>query len=114
MKNFTSVILLLLISTASYAGRYVITEAFGKKLLTPAYFYVGNRSVWTLDYRNGTMQNYTILLRRPDEPECNIEAMDDKKNRFTMCITKEFGQEAIISLKYKDVTYELVGRYYAD
>lgn len=113
MKKFTSVILFLLISTASFAGKYVITEAFGKKLLTPAYFYVGDRNVWTLDYRNGTMQKYKILLRHPDEPECSIDAMDDKGVRFQICITKEFGQEAVISFKYEDVTYELIGRYYA-
>lgn len=114
MKKFTSVILFLLISAASFAGRYVITEAYGKKLLTPAYFYVGNRNVWTLDYRNGTMQNYKILLRRPDEPDCNIEAVDDKGVKFQICITKEFGKESVILFKYEDVTYELIGRYYPD
>src|SRR5690606_13699943 len=92
-------------STQTY--KFVLTHLLGKKLKTPAYFYVGNKKIWRLDFRNGDKINYTIISMNEDNLMCGISARDNLGDYCEICITKTSGNNTKIEFKYgrKRLTY---------
>ena len=87
---------------------FVLTHLLDKKLTKDAYFSVGNKKVWELDFRNGDKIYYTIISMNPDNPMCGITAKDNFGDTCEICITKIHGDNSKIKFKYngKRLTYK--------
>jgi hypothetical protein len=113
MKRLFACLAFQLVAICSFAQKFVLTHGFDKKLKTPAYFYCGNRPVWTLDYRNGKKITYKPLKFDKYNMLCNIEARDSNGDYCEICITKTDGKNAVVQFKYTAGTLSFKG-YYAD
>jgi len=102
--------LFLLTSSSVFAGKFVLTHMLGKKLSTPAYFYVGEQKVWLLDFRNGDKIYYTPITFNKSNLMCGIKAKDDNGDYCKICITKT-GNRATIDITYSIGTITYTGYY---
>ena len=103
--------LFLSLTSSMYAGKFVLTHLAGKALKTPAYFYVGEQSVWEMDFRNGDKILYTIIsFKDKNDLLCGIRAKDDKGDYCEICIRKN-GNRTSIDIKYSVGTFTYTGYY---
>jgi len=88
--------------------KFVLTHLLDKKLTKDAYFYVGDISTWTLDFRNGEKITYKIVSMNDDNPMCGITAKDSFGDTCDICITQTSGKTTNIEFKYgsKRLTYK--------
>lgn len=95
-------------SSSSQTFTFVLTHLLEKKLTKDAYFSVGNKKIWELDFRNGDKIYYTIISMNPDNPMCGITAKDNFGDTCEICITKIHGDTSKIEFKYngKRLTYK--------
>lgn len=97
---FLSLFFLFAASAYSQDQKIIITEAFGKKLITPAHFSVGNKKVWVLDYRNGSKISYTIIALNKHNTLCGIQAVDSNGDSCEICFISQGGGTMVIEFKY--------------
>lgn len=109
---FSSLFLFFSLSAFSQDQKIIITEAFGKRLTTPAHFSIGNKKVWVLDYRNGSKINYTIIAGNKYNPLCGIKAVDSNGDSCEICFINQGDGSMIIEFKYSpSLKLIMKGRY---
>jgi len=108
--RFLFLLIFLTLSSSVFAGKFILTHAMGKKLPTPAYFYIGEQKVWKLDYRNGDKILYTPITFNKSNMLCGIKAKDSNGDYCEICITKT-GSKAIIEIEYSVGTLTYEGYY---
>jgi len=100
----------LFTSSSVFAGKFVLTHMLGKKLPTPAYFYVGEQKVWLLDFRNGDKIYYTPISFNKSNLMCGIKAKDNNGDYCEICITKK-DSKVIVDITYSIGTITYTGYY---
>ncbi|MDP3684349.1 MAG: hypothetical protein Q8S01_10490, partial [Ignavibacteria bacterium] len=95
-------------NTSSQSYTFVLTHLLDNKLSQDAYFSVGNKKVWELNFRNGDKIIYTVVSMNPDNPMCGITANDNFGDICDICITKTSGDKVKVEFKYdgKRLTYK--------
>ncbi len=95
----------------SKRSKFVLTHMLGKKIPTPAYFFIGSQKVWVLDFNNGDKIKYTIKSFRKDNHFRGIRAVDNFGDVVIIDIIKTGGNNTVIEIRYDAGTIKYSGYY---
>lgn len=100
-----------IVKNSSLQGKFVLTHLLGKKLKVDAHFILTSDTQWTLDLRNGDKIKYNVISYNQSNQLCGIKCVDSNGDKCEICISKQLGNETIITFKYNKGTLTYKGYY---
>ncbi|WP_394991108.1 hypothetical protein [Emticicia sp.] len=91
--------------------RFILTHLLGERMKNDAYFTLTGDTEWTLDYRNGDKIKYKIISYNKYNQLCGMDCVDSLGERCEICISKQSGNETIITIDYKKGVLTYKGYY---
>lgn len=82
-----------------------------KKSKVDAHFILTSDTQWTLDLRNGDKIKYNVISYNQSNQLCGIKCVDSNGDKCEICISKQLGNETIITFKYNKGTLTYKGYY---
>jgi hypothetical protein len=91
--------------------RFILTHLLGEKMKNDAYFTLSGDTEWTLDYRNGEIIKYKLISYNKYSQLCGMKCVDSLGDSCEICISKQSGNETIITIEYDKGVLTYKGYY---